>query len=165
VTAATKAALVIRHAIGTDLGRIGEIERASFSDPWSIESLASTLALPHIRFFVAEQPPEPDARRDGVPNLLGYVVALLLGEEGEIADLAVAPPARRRGIGGVLLDRVVAEAVESGVRALYLEVRDSNLAARALYQSRGFHLAGRRRGYYRHPPEDALVLRRDLVPT
>jgi ribosomal-protein-alanine N-acetyltransferase len=59
---------------------------------------------------------------------------------------------------------VLAEAMESGVRALYLEVRDSNSAARALYASRGFDMVGRRRGYYQRPQEDALVLRRDLAP-
>jgi ribosomal-protein-alanine N-acetyltransferase len=91
-------------------------------------------------------------------------VALLYGEEGEIADLAVAPAARRLGVGGLLLDRVVAEAMESGVRALYLEVRESNSAARALYHSRGFDTVGRRRRYYQRPAEDALVLRRDMAP-
>jgi ribosomal-protein-alanine N-acetyltransferase len=162
---AARPLVAVRHAVGTDLELVGAIERVSFSDPWSVESLASALALPHGRFFVAEDAVAGRGGRGGVPPLLGYVVALLYGEEGEIADLAVAPPARRRGIGGVLLDRVVATALESGVRALYLEVRESNLAARALYQSRGFDMVGRRRGYYQRPAEDALVLRRSMAPT
>ena len=54
------------------------------------------------------------------------------------------------------------EVVEAGVRALYLEVRESNSAARALYESLGFEQVGRRRGYYQYPSEDALLLRRDL---
>jgi ribosomal-protein-alanine N-acetyltransferase len=155
----------VRHAVGTDLELVAAIERASFSDPWSVESLASALALPHARFFVAEESDLERRGRGGAASLVGYVVALLYGEEGEIADLAVAPAARRRGIGGVLLDRVVATALESGVRALYLEVRESNVAGRALYQSRGFDLVGRRRGYYQRPAEDALVLRRTMAPT
>lgn len=155
----------VRHAIGTDLELVGAIERASFSDPWSVESLASALALPHARFFVAEDLNVGRVGRGGAAPLLGYVVALLYGDEGEIADLAVAPTARRRGIGGALLDRVLATAMESGVRALYLEVRESNLAARALYQSRGFDMVGQRRGYYQRPSEDALVLRRTMAPT
>jgi ribosomal-protein-alanine N-acetyltransferase len=92
-------------------------------------------------------------------------VALIAGDEGEIADLAVAPSARRRGVGGALLDRVVRDAAASGVGALYLEVRESNAGAIALYRSRGFGAVGRRRGYYRHPSEDALVLRREIAPT
>ena len=165
IGAAAKPPVAVRHAVGTDLELVGAIERVSFSDPWSVESLASALALPHARFFVAEDAAAGRAGRGGASPLLGYVVALLYGEEGEIADLAVAPAARRRGIGGVLLDRVAATAMESGVRALYLEVRESNVAARALYHSRGFDMVGRRRGYYSRPSEDALVLRRTMAPT
>ena len=89
----------------------------------------------------------------------------MLSDEAEIADLAVAPTPAARGIGGLLLDRVAATCGARGVRSLYLEVRESNSAARALYESRSFVQVGRRRGYYRHPPEDALLLKRDLVPT
>jgi [ribosomal protein S18]-alanine N-acetyltransferase len=164
VIGAERTPVLVRYAVGTDLESVAAIERVSFSDPWSVESLASALSLPHGRFFVAEDGEARRAGRGGAAVLLGYVVALLYGVEGEIADLAVAPAARRRGTGGVLLDRVLATAMESGVRALYLEVRESNSAARALYRSRGFDLVGRRRGYYQHPREDALVLRRDLAP-
>jgi ribosomal-protein-alanine N-acetyltransferase len=164
VIGAARSQVSVRHAIGTDLEPVGAIERVSFSDPWSVESLASALALPHARFFVAEDAGPGRGGRGGAAILLGYVVALLYGQEGEIADLAVAPAARRQGVGGVLLDRVLATAMESGARALYLEVRESNVAARALYQSRGFTLVGRRRGYYQRPSEDALVLRRDMAP-
>lgn len=153
---AAKVSVTLRHAVGTDLETIGAIERLAFSDPWSVAALASALSLAHVRFFVAEE-------GNGTATLLGYVVVLLYGDEGEIADLAVTPAARRRGTGGMLLDRAVAEAMESGVRALYLEVRESNVAARALYASRDFDLVGRRRAYYQHPSEDALVLRRELA--
>jgi [ribosomal protein S18]-alanine N-acetyltransferase len=60
---------------------------------------------------------------------------------------------------------VLAELTEDGVRAVYLEVRESNQRARTLYESSGFDSVGRRRGYYRHPLEDALVLRREIGPT
>jgi ribosomal-protein-alanine N-acetyltransferase len=89
---------------------------------------------------------------------------MVLGIEGEIADIAVAPDARGQGIGGVLLDRATLGLHQAGVRTLYLEVRESNHAARRLYESRQFGQVGRRKGYYQHPAEDALVLRRDLVP-
>ena len=96
-------------------------------------------------------------QRHNVDVVIGYV------SSGNC--LAVAPVARRRGIGGLLLDEVVAGATRAGVRSLYLEVRESNSAARALYESRRFLPVGRRRGYYQRPPEDALLLRRDLAPT
>jgi ribosomal-protein-alanine N-acetyltransferase len=102
---------------------------------------------------------------DAAAGLLGYVVALVMGPEAEIADLAVAPEARRLGIGRALLARVLAELGEAGARTVYLEVRESNLAARTLYEANGFESVGRRRGYYRHPVEDALVLMREIGST
>jgi ribosomal-protein-alanine N-acetyltransferase len=164
----TAGTLLIRPAVGTDLPAISAIERASFSDPWTVDSFASAMSLAHVHFLVAEETHHlmgrPTALRAGVLPVLGYVVALLAADEGEIADLAVDAAARRRGIGRSLLDRVMADAARRGVRALYLEVRESNSAALALYQGAGFRAMGRRTGYYRQPPEDALVLRRDLAP-
>jgi ribosomal-protein-alanine N-acetyltransferase len=93
----------------------------------------------------------------------GYVVAWFVLEEGEIGNLAVAGEARRQGLGARLLDHAIAAVRRSDVDVLYLEVRDSNAAARALYASRGFVEVGRRREYYRRPKEDALVLRLDLT--
>jgi ribosomal-protein-alanine N-acetyltransferase len=163
VTVSPAETLTIRRCLPTDIEPIAAIERASFSDPWSFETFSAALALPHLRFLVAEE--TAGAGGVGRPTLLGYVVALVMADEGEIADVAVAPSARRRGVARALLERMMAEAVDAGVRALYLEVRESNAAARALYGSLGFSQVGRRRGYYQQPSEDALLLRRDLVPT
>ncbi|HET9011903.1 MAG TPA: ribosomal protein S18-alanine N-acetyltransferase [Gemmatimonadaceae bacterium] len=160
--------LTIRRCVPTDLERVASIERASFSDPWSFETFSAALALRHLRFLVAEEGGRGRGAQGlaggGMPPLVGYVVALVMADEGEIADVAVAPAARRRGVARVLMERMTAELMEEGVRALYLEVRESNVAARALYESLGFAQVGRRRGYYQHPSEDALLLRRDLGP-
>jgi ribosomal-protein-alanine N-acetyltransferase len=155
--AVSNATLVIRPADESDIPDVIRIERASFADPWSAESFVSSLDLGRMRFLVAEEA--------GDSKLLGYVIALVLSDEAEIADLAVATDARRRGIGGLLLDRMTELVMQQGVRWMYLEVRESNVAARALYESRSFIQVGRRKGYYRHPSEDALLLKRDLVPT
>ena len=109
---------------------------------------------PRVAFLIAE----------AGGTVRGYVVAWFVLDEGEIGNLAVARDARRRGIGALLLDGAIAAVRDSDVDTLYLEVRDSNVAARALYASRGFVEVGRRREYYRKPKEDALVLRLDLVP-
>lgn len=165
VTLSAPETLIIRRCVPADLERISLIERASFSDPWSFEAFSAALALRHLRFLVAEDTGHGRVTGGGVPGLVGYVVALVMADEGEIADLAVAPAARCRGVGRRLLERVMAEVMESGVRALYLEVRESNAAAQALYRSLSFEEVGRRRGYYQHPSEDALLLRRELGPT
>jgi ribosomal-protein-alanine N-acetyltransferase len=68
------------------------------------------------------------------------------------------------GIGQTLLDAALDEGGRRGTAAVYLEVRDSNQRAKRLYRSRGFEDVGRRRGYYQHPVEDAIVLRRLLNP-
>lgn len=141
---------VIRPAAAGDLDRIHEIELASFSDPWARQAFARLIGDRRVQFTVACLP-------DG--RVIGYLVAWFVMDEGEIANLAVAPEARGRHVGGALLDDTVRRARARGTSAVYLEVRDSNDRARALYASRGFTEVGRRRRYYRRPVEDALVLR------
>ncbi len=159
----TVGALQIRPAVQADVAAMVAIERASFSDPWTPAALASTLRYDHMRVLIAEEAAVADG--DGATGPLGYVVAMIAGPEAEIADLAVAPNARRRGVARALIDRLLVELAEVGVQAVFLEVRESNRAARALYESRRFQGIGRRRGYYRYPLEDALLLKRELGPT
>jgi ribosomal-protein-alanine N-acetyltransferase len=135
--------------------RVAEIERASFADPWSVASFRSLVGHPQVWFMVAT---EGDA---GPP--IGYIVVWFVVDEGEVANLAISPEARRRGIGARLLDGALEAAADRRITRIFLEVRDSNEGARALYASRGFELVGRRRGYYRRPVEDALVLRRVML--
>jgi ribosomal-protein-alanine N-acetyltransferase len=87
--------------------------------------------------------------------LLGFILVRAVDDEMEVMNLAVEPGARRQGIAARLLARVI-EDVE--VNRVYLEVRESNSAARAFYSSRGFAERGRRKNYYSQPVEDALVL-------
>lgn len=97
------------------------------------------------------------AEADG--GVAGYVVARAAAAEGEILNLAVAPAGRRRGIGHALVGQVAAELATRGVRDVFLEVRESNAGARALYAAHGFREVGRRTRYYRTPIEDAIILR------
>jgi [ribosomal protein S18]-alanine N-acetyltransferase len=138
--------------VGTDeIGAIVALERLAFSDPWAERSFRDALGDPAVYFACAV--------RDG-GEVDGYVVAWFIADEGEIANLAVSPAEWGKGIGGELLDAALAEAARRETAAVYLEVRDSNERARRLYRSRGFEEVGRRRGYYRRPEEDAIVLRR-----
>jgi len=89
----------------------------------------------------------------------GYVIAQDAADEGEILNLAVATGRQRRGVGRALAERALAALADRGVERVFLEVRQSNVAARALYSSLGFGEVGRRARYYRRPVEDAIVLR------
>ena len=146
----------IQPAVLEDVPRVAAVEQLAFSDPWPATAFAGLLGREHVYFVVA--------REDAGTPVAGYVVAIFAGGEGEIANLAVAPEFRGRGIGTALVDEVLGEASRSGAEQMYLEVRDSNAEARRLYASRGFEEIGRRRGYYRRPAEDALVLRRTVGP-
>ena len=145
---ATAARYPIRPARLADVGDLGAIERAVFSDPWSGDAFTECLTS-GVPFFVAEQ--------RGV--VAGYVVAHRAADEGEILNLGVAAAHRRQGIGRALVERVLQALAERGVRTVYLEVRASNAAARRLYESLGFGEVARRARYYRRPVEDAVVLR------
>ncbi len=95
-------------------------------------------------------------------DLIGYGCLLTAADEGEITNLAVRPDERRVGFGGMILDRLLAEAQKRGAARCYLEVRESNGAAIALYASRGFSRTGVRRGYYSRPREDAVLMALDI---
>lgn len=137
-----------------DLDEILEIEKVSFSSPWTRHSFLFDLSEnPIARSLVARA-------RDG--RLAAYACCWHLYEELRINNLAVHPELRGRGIGRALLQRILSEGRRAGCRMALLEVRPSNAAARALYESEGFVQVGRRKNYYREEREDALVLSLDL---
>lgn len=144
----------LRPATDADLGEIARIERSCFADPWSEESFRRLLGGPSAIFHVVGYPPNFD--------VAGYVIAFTIGHEAELLNIAVRADHRGKGLAGQMLDAVLIELGARGVRNAYLEVRESNDAARRLYDSRGFIEIGRRRNYYRRPVEDALVMRRVL---
>src|ERR1700694_2382650 len=117
----------VRSAEERDLARIHAIEVATFPDSWSLEGFRDLLGHSHARLEVAE---------DDADGGLGYAAAWFVSDESEIANLAVASHARRRGIGALLLDRILNAAASFRARSVFLEVRESNEAGRRLYSSR-----------------------------
>ncbi len=91
---------------------------------------------------------------------VGFIVVRAAAGEMEVLNLAVAPSARRMGVGSALMRTALAWGVERGYGEVFCEVRESNSTAQAFYAMHGFAAAGRRPNYYRAPDEDALVLAR-----
>ncbi len=130
------------------------IEQAAFTDPWSRRSFEELLAQPHVRALAVDGD-------DGA--LAGYVLYTVVAGEGEILNLAVAPGARRRGLGRILLEATLDRMRETGAATVFLEVRQSNQAAIELYARSGFASISLRRGYYRNPTEHAVTMALDLT--
>jgi [ribosomal protein S18]-alanine N-acetyltransferase len=145
---------LLRPAVEGDLAHVVRIERSCFADPWSEESFRRLLPGHPAIFQVLVIRPEN--------RVVGYVIAFAVGRDAELLNVAVEPQSRGKGFAGQMLDAVLIDLTSKGVRTAFLEVRESNEAARALYKSRGFHEIGRRERYYRRPVEDALVMRRVL---
>jgi ribosomal-protein-alanine N-acetyltransferase len=144
----------VRPATVADLATVSAIEAAAFSDPWSPEAFEALLGKPQVAWTVA-------VTSDG--TVVGYCILLLAGIEGDVANIATASGWRGRGVAHLLLAEACRTARQRGGEALFLEVREGNAPARALYARHGFQPVGRRRAYYRDPVEDALVLRRSLA--
>ncbi len=144
------AAMVVRPAVPNDCDAIAVAEKALFTDPWSRRSFADLIDRPGVHFLVATV---DDA-------VAGYAVAYFAADEAELANIAVVPARHRHGVGRRLLDAVLAAVHGDGAVEIWLEVRQSNAAARHLYDRVGFIEVGLRRRYYDRPVEDAIVMRR-----
>ncbi len=143
--------VVLRKALPDDVYAMAHIEHAAFSDPWPASGFRELLAASAARVTIA----------DRAGTIVGYTVMMIAADEAELANIAVRDTERGLGLGRRLLDAALAAAVGEGVRWVYLEVRESNAAARGLYTSAGFTVIGRRARYYDKPTEDALLMRWD----
>ncbi len=130
----------------TDAGAMAALHALCFPDAWDAAAIASLLATPGAFAFSSHD---------------GFVLARAAGGEAEILTLAVAPPARGRGLGRALLQAAIAKAKALGAETLFLEVGADNPAALALYAGLGFAKVGMRKAYY--DGRDALVLRLPLT--
>jgi ribosomal-protein-alanine N-acetyltransferase len=139
----------VRHAVAADLPRIMEIAtHAVAAAQWTQRQYEQMLAPERLVLVIEEN-----------DQVMGFVAGRSAAEEWEIENIAVTGPARRRGFGSHLLGAFLHHIRSNGAREVSLEVRESNLAARALYEKWAFVEAGRRKAYYQDPPEDALILK------
>jgi [ribosomal protein S18]-alanine N-acetyltransferase len=131
------------------------LEQASFTNPWSRETLVWELRNSDVtRIFIV---------RDDIGSMIAFCACWIIFDELHINTLAVAPAHRRRGVATVLLNRVLGEAAAAGARKATLEVRASNQPAIQLYERLGFRVTAVRERYYMQPDEDALILWRDRL--
>jgi len=134
---------------GDHLDEVAELERICFSVPWSRNMLAEELDNLLSAFLVA---------LDDSDRVVGYAGLQVVLDEGYITNVAVRPECRRQGIAAKLLQVFLDFAKANRLAFLTLEVRASNYDAIALYGSRGFRSVGRRKNYYEHPREDAIIM-------
>ena len=156
VEAGTEATVLWRPMREDDLAAVATLEQASHAAPWSEGNFRDAFAAGYGALVG-----ELDR------SVVAYGVLMLAPGEAQLLNLTVAAPARRRGLGRRLLRRLLDDAVGVGAEQCFLEVRESNHAAIALYLREGFAPVARRAGYYPAPGgadgrEDALVMRRRL---
>jgi len=152
------------------LGQVSDIEESSFSVPWKKEEFRHLMNNDNSRFICAVI----DSASNEI-EVAGYAgimyVPAYISEDGEvlcqgsaeILNIAVRSDMRRCGIASLLLGSVEEIAVGLKLDSIMLEVRESNISARALYEKFGFLVNGRRKNYYSKPREDAILMQKDLI--
>ncbi len=129
------------------LEQIAELEQLCFADPWSEKAL---------ELLVADGAYGAVCLQDGC--VIAYGGVLWAPGEGQITNIATHPNARRQGMGAAILEHLITEARSRACEQLSLEARVSNTPAITLYERYGFVKMGLRRGFYKHPTEDAYVM-------
>lgn len=141
--------ITVRNAIASDIPSLCRLENECFSMPWSEKAFEDFFANGCSHCLVAQIGGE----------VCGYVGMNLILGEGEITNLAVSAEHRRKGIGEALMAKLFQT---EGLCRILLDVRESNTAARRLYEKCGFVTDGIRRGFYQKPREDAVLMSREL---
>jgi ribosomal-protein-alanine N-acetyltransferase len=144
--------LPIRLATSADIPAIVDLaNRAASAAHWSGEQ--------YQRIFADKTPRGVALVSDEQSVVHSFLIGRALDGEWELENIVVSNSRRRQGIGKMLLDEFLAAAKTEGAKAVFLEVRESNFAARRLYESCGFAENGRRQRYYAEPAEDAILYR------
>lgn len=154
--------IIVRTADLQDVQDIVDLERscptAAHWIQWEyLDSLANAGHVSRL-VLVAHSTSLDHGKRFGRgATILGFLIGRHLSPEWELENIVVAPEARGKGIGTRLMEELLTRAQLTNSRTVLLEVRESNGAARALYEKLGFHQTGRRKSYYNNPVEDAIL--------
>jgi ribosomal-protein-alanine N-acetyltransferase len=136
------------------LNGAAELEKLCFSSPWSAASLELLTNEGIGVGYLLTVPAAPGSE----PAVAAYGGMLITVDEGQITNIAVHPDHRRKGYGAAITRALLRHAKDAKLESVSLEVRVSNTAAIELYRKTGFVEAGRRKGFYAKPTEDALVM-------
>ncbi len=142
----------IRRMGFDDIEAVAKIERENFSVPWDENGFLSFMIREGTVFLTAFL----DDR------LVGYCGLISAADEADITNVSVSLDARHQGIGSRLVEELVKEAGDMGIKKIFLEVRESNVSAIALYQKHDFKQVGLRKDYYEKPTENALLMLKEL---
>lgn len=142
----------IRRMILSDIDSVVLIDRNSFSMPWSEQFYRSELNDNSAAYLYVIETLE------SVQHVVGYLGFWFIVDEAHISTFAVHPMHRRKGYGRSLLAYALTRAARLGAEIVSLEVRSSNLAAVKIYESFGFAITARKKGYYQDNGEDALFM-------
>ena len=134
------------------ISALSELENRCFGDPWTADALASQLPDQFHSFIAAKSG----------DTLLGYVCMTHIIDEAEITNVAVDPAYRRHGIASALVREILDRAEKMGMESVMLEVRESNVPAKSLYEMHGFIPYGKRKNYYENPKEDAVLMMKNM---
>ncbi len=145
-------AISIRPLRVDDLDDVMEVERRSFTTPWSREAFEAELIDNDLACYLA--------LTDG-GKVIGYGGMWIIVDEAHVTNIAVLPEYRGRKLGRRLIEAMIELAKNKGAVGMTLEVRTSNTIARNLYESIGFRNCGVRPQYYTDTKEDALIMWRD----
>jgi ribosomal-protein-alanine N-acetyltransferase len=164
--------VLVRPMRLSDIEQVVQIDRVSFSTPWSANAYRFELTnrdtshLVVLELLAPASRPErrwrwllrPFARQSLAGQLLGYGGCWLIAGEAHISTIAVRPDYRGQGLGELLLASMLKRAIQLHGEYSVLEVRESNTTAQALYRKYEYRVVGRRRHYYRDDGEDALLM-------
>lgn len=161
--------IVIEPMTIEHIPQVVEIEKQSFSLPWSKASFFESFSYDHAMFLVAVDYECTDIERKSESafkksRVAGYIGMYKVLNEGDITNIAVSPEYRGKGVGFALMNELKKLAVQRNIDNLILEVRESNNVAISLYKKVGFCPAGIRKNFYEKPVENAIVMYMKLLP-
>lgn len=138
-----------------DCERVAEISALTLPEGWSYQEICKVLQYDYNVYYIAW-----DALQESV---VGFAGIMVIAEDSELLNIAVDPKFQHKGIGTLLMDKIVEESWKNGADRIFLEVRSGNTKAQQLYKQYCFKVIGERKNYYNNPTEDAWVMSLDRI--